>query len=301
MTSSLAPALRPVLYFREPQRAVRRVAPLWSIALPLAWIALLGLLFLLRGALFTDPNAVDAAHRLAHPFTAGHLLGADQLGRDMLARLVYGAPYSLAFGLLPTVAALVIGAVLGLIAGYAGRIVNGVVMRFMDVFYAFPPILIALGLISAFGPGFANSLAALTIVLVPPVTRLAESATVQVRGQPFVDVARLAGAARWRIILVHILPNILPPVLAYVTSIVGIMIMYGAGLSFLGLGVSTPTPEWGLMLNELRTSIFVNPLGSAIPGLFIFVTSMAFGALGEALENRWLVGHERLVKPLAQI
>ncbi len=301
MTSSIAPVLRPLLYFREPQRTAARIASSWSILLPLFWLAMLCILFALRGTLFGDPNGVDAIHRLAPPLAPGHLLGTDQLGRDMLARLVYGTPYSLAFGLLPTAVALVAGAALGLVAGYAGRVVNGIVMRVMDIFYAFPPILIALALISAFGPGFVNSLVALVIVLIPPVTRLAESATVQVRGQAYVDVARLAGASRWRIILVHVLPNMLPPLLAYVTSIIGVMIMYGAGLSFLGLGVSTPTPEWGLMLNELRTSMFMSPIGSAIPGLVIFLTSIAFGALGEALENRWLTHQQRLDKPLAQI
>ena len=265
-------------------------AQFWLSLLATGWLALLVLLFVFRQFVTVDPSAIDALNRLARPLTSGHLLGSDELGRDVFARIIYGMPYSLAFGLVPTVLGTLIGGALGLLAGYAGRIVNITIMRFMDIFYAFPPILIALAIISALGSGFSNCLVALTIVLVPPVTRVVEGATVRVAGLPYVEAARLGGAPAWRIALVQILPNVLPPVLAYVTSIVGIMIIYGAGLSFLGLGVATPTPEWGLMLNDLRTAMFLNPVVAAIPGVFIFITSLAFSTLGNTLESRWSLG-----------
>jgi peptide/nickel transport system permease protein len=259
----------------------------WLTLLSAGWLGLLVVLFLFRDFVAVDPSAVDALKRLAWPLSSGHWLGTDALGRDVFARIVYGTPYSLAFGLVPTAIATLIGGGLGLLAGYGGRFANILIMRFMDIFYAFPPILIALAIISALGSGFLNCLVALIIVLVPPITRVTESATARVAGLPFVEAAELAGAARWRIAAVQILPNVLPPVLAYVTSIIGIMIIYGAGLSFLGLGVATPTPEWGLMLNELRTAMFINPIVAALPGAFIFVTSLAFSTLGVPLERRW--------------
>jgi peptide/nickel transport system permease protein len=270
-----------------------RDAQFWLTLLSAGWLILLVGLYLSRQLIASAPGAIDAVHRLAGPLSRGHLLGADELGRDVFARIVYGTPYSLAFGVAPTIFGTLIGGALGLAAGYCGRIVNISIMRFMDIFYAFPPILIALAIIGALGSGFLNCLVALTIVLAPPVARVTESATVQVCGLPFVEAARLSGAAGWRIILVHILPNVLPPVLAYVTSIIGIMIIYGAGLSFLGLGVETPTPEWGLMLNDLRAAMFVAPVVAAIPGIFIFLTSLAFSTLGAALDARWSLRRAR--------
>ena len=271
---------------RRPRQPARD-GQFWLALISAGWVGLLVVLFLFRDVIAVDPSAVDALKRLAWPLSAGHWLGTDALGRDVFARIVYGTPYSLAFGLVPTAIATVIGGGLGLLAGYGGRFANILIMRFMDIFYAFPPILIALAIISALGSGFLNCIVALIIVLVPPITRVTESATARIAGLPFIEAAELAGADGSRIAAVQILPNVLPPVLAYVTSIIGIMIIYGAGLSFLGLGVATPTPEWGLMLNELRTAMFINPIVAALPGAFIFVTSLAFSTLGVALERRW--------------
>ena len=290
MTSTVAAEMDDAPRRRRRLPGPKTDAQLWLALLAAGWLTLLALLFLLRHVVTVDPDTIDAVNRLAWPLSPGHLLGTDQLGRDLLARIVYGLPYSLAFGLVPTVIATLIGGVLGLLAGYSGRVANIAIMRVMDIFYAFPPILIALGIISALGTGFANCLVALTIVLVPPVTRVVEGATVRVAGIALCRGGATGWAPRWRIALVQILPNVLPPVLAYVTSIVGIMIIYGAGLSFLGLGVETPTPEWGLMLNDLRTAMFVNPVVAAIPGAFIFLTSLAFSTLGTSFESRWSLG-----------
>jgi peptide/nickel transport system permease protein len=287
MTALDEPLALPVAGPVAERRRGKRLPISLAIGLAVAWLGLLALLYVLRDAVAAAPDALDPTRRLAAPFSAGHPLGTDQLGRDLFARLIHGAPYSLAFGIVPTVVATFIGGALGLLAGYGGRILNTAIMRFMDILYAFPPILIALAIIGIMGSGFANCLVALILVLIPPVTRVTESATVRVAGLPFVEAARLAGASAPRIVLVQVLPNVVPPVLAYVTSIVGIMIIYGAGLSFLGLGVATPTPEWGLMLNDLRTAMFSSPATAATPGLFILFTSLSFSALGSALEARW--------------
>ena len=280
--TAIAPAM---METRRPR--LRVVLPSLSVTLALGWLLVLALLYIGRDIIAPPPDAIDAMTRLAPPLTPGHLLGSDQLGRDILARLIHGTPYSLAFGVVPTLIATFIGGALGLLAGYGGRIANFTIMRFMDIFYAFPPILIALAVIGTLGSGFVNCLFALVIVLVPPVTRVTESATVRIAGLPYVEAARLAGASPLRIVLIQVLPNAVPPVLAYVTSIIGIMILYGAGLSFLGLGVETPTPEWGLMLNDLRTAMFASPWVAAAPGIFILLASLSFGALGVALEERW--------------
>jgi peptide/nickel transport system permease protein len=293
MTASVASSIDEASASTPRLRLPARDAQFWLVSISVAWLLLLALLFAFRQLIVADPSAIDALHRLARPLSLGHLLGTDELGRDVFARIIYGAPNSLAFGIVPTVLGTVIGGALGLIAGSSGRIVNLAIMRFMDIFYAFPPILIALAIISALGSGFFNCLVALTLVLVPPITRVTESATVGVCGMPYVEAARFSGAAGWRILLVQVLPNVLPPVLAYVTSIVGIMIIYGAGLSFLGLGVQSPTPEWGLMLNDLRTAMFINPVVAAIPGTFIFLTSLAFSTLGTALEGAWALQRKR--------
>ena len=266
----------------------RRTAALDAlVAAAGVWLAVLLVAAIAAPWIAEDPNAVDPVMRLSPPGTPGHLLGTDNLGRDLLSRLLHGTPYSLAYALVPGGVALAVGGTIGLFAGFGGRVLNAAIMRTVDVFYAFPPILIALAIVGALGPGFVNCLLALTVYLVFPVIRVTESATVQVRSLGFVQAARLSGASTPMILFVQILPNVLPAVLAYVTSVLGIMIMIGAGLSFLGIGASTPTPEWGLMLNELRTAIFANPLVATIPGVFIFLTSFSLNILGEALQRRW--------------
>ena len=257
-----------------------------GVALAVAWLGAMAVFALFAPWLAGDPSAVDPLTRLSPLGTPGHLLGTDDLGRDIWSRIVHGARYSLAFGLVPAAIALVVGGAIGLIAGYAGRSVNMVMMRVLDVFYTFPPILIALAVIGALGPGFVNSLTALTIYLIPPVARVTESATAQISGLGYVEAARISGASHPVILVCQILPNVVPPVIAYLTSVLGVMIIIGAGLSFLGLGASPPTPEWGLMLNELRTVMFFDPVIAAVPGVFIFLTSMALYVLGEALQRR---------------
>jgi peptide/nickel transport system permease protein len=230
-----------------------------------------------------DPYKTSMIRRLYPLGSAGHLLGTDELGRDMLARLIYGGRLSLFMGVTPVACALLIGGLLGIAAGFLGGRVNMLIMRIMDVFYAFPSVLLAISLSGAMGAGAENTLLALTLVFIPPVCRVSESVTTQVRGFDFVDAARASGAGTLTIVRVHVLGNVLGPILVYATSLISVAIILAAGLSFLGLGVKPPEPEWGLMLNTLRQAIYVNPILAALPGVMIFVTSICFNLMSDGL------------------
>jgi peptide/nickel transport system permease protein len=232
-----------------------------------------------------DPNAGSIRLRLAPVGAPSHVLGTDEQGRDMLSRLLWGGRMTLLAGLTPIVVAFVLGTVLGVVAGYGGGITNTLVMRTMDIFYAFPAVLLAIAISGALGPGLPNTLISLSIVFIPRVVRVAESATVQVKGLEFVAAARASGAGVWQILRHHLLANILGPVLVFASTQVSLSIILAAGLSFLGLGVTPPAAEWGLMLNTLRQSIYVNAVVPALPGLAIFVTSMAFNLVSDGLRD----------------
>jgi len=232
-----------------------------------------------------DPTAGSIRLRLAPVGAPGHVLGTDEQGRDMLSRLLWGGRMTLVAGLTPVLVAFVLGAGLGVLAGYLGGIVNTLIMRTMDVFYAFPSVLLAIAISGALGPGLANTLISLSIVFVPRVVRVAESATVQVKSLEYIAAARASGAGVRAIVRHHLLANVLGPILVFSSTQVSLSIILAAGLSFLGLGVTPPAAEWGLMLNTLRQSIYVNALVPALPGLAIFVTSMAFNLLSDGLRD----------------
>jgi len=253
--------------------------------------AALVILILLALALFgpwlapADPYATSMLRRLKPIGFDGHPLGTDELGRDMLTRLMIGTKLSLFMGITPVVLAFVIGSVLGIVAGYAGGAVNTIIMRTVDVFYAFPSVLLAIALSGALGAGITNSLISLTIVFIPPIARVAESVTTQVRSRDFVEAARASGANAFTIVRVHVLGNVLSPIFVYATSLIAVSMILASGLSFLGLGVRPPEPEWGLMLNTLRTAIYVQPWVAALPGAMIFITSIAFNLLSDGLRS----------------
>ncbi len=232
-----------------------------------------------------DPTLPDSSNRLLPVGSQGHLLGTDELGRDMLSRLIYGGRLSLAMGIIPVLAALSIGGTLGLIAGFLGGRVNMLIMRVTDVFYAFPSILLAVAIAGSLGAGIANTLLAITIVFIPPITRVTESVTTQVRSMDFVEAARASGASAFDIIRIHILGNVLGPVFVYATVLISLSIVISAGLSFIGLGASPPDAEWGLMLNTLRQSIYLAPLISILPGFMIFIASMCFNLMSDGLRS----------------
>lgn len=232
-----------------------------------------------------DPSVGKVMLRLKPIGTQGYLLGGDELGRDMLTRLLYGGRLSLIMGVVPVVLALMIGGTLGVFAGFTGGIVSVIIMRTTDVFFAFPSVLMAVAIAGALGSGLGNTLLALTVVLIPPLVRVAESATTQVRSLDFVEAARATGAGSLAIIRVHILGNIMGPVLVYAFSLLSVSIIMAAGLSFIGLGAKPPTPEWGLMLNSLRGAIYSQPLTAAMPGIMIFIVSLSFNLLSDGLRS----------------
>lgn len=233
----------------------------------------------------TDPYQASMMKRLKPIGTEGMPLGSDELGRDMLSRLIVGARLSLFIGITPVLFAFVIGAAIGILAGYAGGPVNTVIMRTIDVFYAFPSVLLAIALSGALGAGILNSLISLTIVFIPQIARVAEAVTTQVRGRDYVEAARASGANAFTIVRVHVLGNVLGPIFVYATSLIAVSMILASGLSFLGLGVKPPEPEWGLMLNTLRTAIYVQPWIAALPGVMIFITSISFNLLSDGLRT----------------
>lgn len=232
-----------------------------------------------------DPAVGSVVNRLKPVGTPGHILGTDELGRDMLTRLLYGGRTSLIMGAVPVALALLVGGSLGMIAGFVGGRVNAVIMRSVDVVFAFPSILLAVAIAGAMGAGIVNALIALTIVLIPPLVRVTEAATTQVRRLDYVEAARASGAGAFIILRVHVMGNVLGPVLVYAASQLSVAIIMAAGLSFIGLGAKPPTPEWGLMLNTLRGAIYSQPLLAALPGVFIFAVSLSFNLLSDGLRQ----------------
>jgi peptide/nickel transport system permease protein len=232
-----------------------------------------------------DPNKTSMVYRLKPIGFRNFLLGTDELGRDMLSRLIYGGRMSLLMGLVPVVVATFIGGTLGVIAGFLGGPVNMLIMRIVDVFYAFPSVLLAVAISGTMGGGMSNGLLALTLVFIPPLCRVAETATTQVRNLDFVEAARASGAPTWSIIIHHVLGNVISPVFIYASSLISVSILLAAGLSFLGLGVEPPTPDWGLMLSTLRQAIYVQPYVCALPGLAIFITSLSFNLVSDGLRQ----------------
>jgi peptide/nickel transport system permease protein len=282
-----APLVQPTVaaagrgYWKSVARRLRRD--------PVTVICAAVLLLLVASALaapwlgLADPYKTSMLRRLYPLGSPNHLLGTDELGRDMLSRLIYGGRLSLFMGVTPVLCALLIGGLLGITAGFVGGRTNMAIMRVMDVFYAFPSVLLAISLSGAMGAGTENTLLSLTLVFIPPICRVSESVTTQVRGFDFVDAARASGASALTIVRVHVLGNVLGPILVYATSLISVAIILAAGLSFLGLGVKPPEPEWGLMLNTLRQAIYVNPVLAALPGVMIFITSICFNMMSDGL------------------
>ncbi|MBW9336438.1 ABC transporter permease [Herbaspirillum sp. RU 5E] len=291
--STSAPALKAA----EPATAMRRSRGHWAnvgarlVRNPGAMIAAAVLLLLIVAAVAApwvmpgDPFAASMFSRLKPIGTAGHLLGTDELGRDMFSRLLLGGRLSLFMGITPVLLAFVIGSALGIVAGYAGGFTNTAIMRSIDILYAFPSVLLAIALSGALGAGIFNALTSLTIVFVPQIARIAESVTTQVRRSDYVDAARASGASAFTIVRAHVLGNVLGPIFVYSTSLISVSMILASGLSFLGLGVKPPEPEWGLMLNTLRTAIYTQPWVAALPGAFIFVTSISFNLLSDGLRS----------------
>ena len=232
-----------------------------------------------------DPVKAEGSERLAPPLTPGYLLGTDEQGRDILSRLIWGGRASLMVGIVPTVAAGLAALVLGLLAGYFEGWTDQLIMRTLDVFFAFPMVLLAIVIVGVIGPGAGNQIFALTVVLVPYSTRVVRTAAVSVKSLEFIEAARSSGSSPARILFRHLVPNVLSPLLVYTTTLVGMMIVASAGLSFLGLGVQPPTPDWGVMVGNGRLVLYRAAHVATIPGIVIIVVALAFNFVGEGLRE----------------
>lgn len=231
-----------------------------------------------------DPNAQNLSVAIQGP-SAEHWLGTDQLGRDIATRLMYGARISLLIGVLAVSIGLVIGVPLGMIAGYYGGWADLAISRFADMMFAFTSILLALTLVAVLGVSLQNVIIAVGISVIPVIIRLVRSSVLSLREEPYVEAARALGASNLRIITRHVFRNSLTPVLVHGTLSIGVSILLAAGLGFLGLGVQSPTAEWGTMLGEGRQFIFSAPHLTTFPGIAIFLAILAFNLLGDGLRD----------------
>jgi len=231
------------------------------------------------------PDEAENLARYKPIGTPGHILGTDQQGRDMLARLLFGGRVSLLVGVVPTLVAGAIGLGLGLTAGFVRGLVDQIIMRCLDVVFAFPMVLLAIAIAGSMRPGVLTEILAITIVLIPYFARLARTATEGVMPMPFIEAARAAGGAPMTIMVRYVLPNVFSPVVVYATTLMGLMIVVGSGLSFLGLGVQPPTADWGAMVAEGRVVLRRAPHVTILPGCAILVVSLAFNFLGDGVRD----------------
>ena len=232
-----------------------------------------------------DPDLVDTVKRLQPPLTPGHPLGTDEFGRDLLARIVWGARVSLVAGVVTAAAAMAIGVALGIVGGFYSGWIENIVMRLTDILMAFPYVLLAIALVAGLGPGLRNAMIAIAIVGFPIYTRLVRGVVLSLREREFVEAARALGAGDAVILGRHVLPHLVSPVIVAFSLDVGVKILVTAGLSFLGLGTQPPTADWGSMLATGRQFVILSPHVALLPGLAIFVIVLALNLVGDALRD----------------
>ncbi len=231
-----------------------------------------------------DPIAQELVLRRRPP-SQEHPLGRDDLGRDILSRIIFGARLSLQVGVLSVGFAIVIGAIVGAAASFASGWVDSIVMRLMDIMLAFPALLLALAIVTILGPGLLNMLYAIGIVSIPAYARIVRASVLSVKEQDYVLAARAVGVPPLRMLFRNVLPNALTPIIVQGTLGIGTAILDAAGLSFLGLGAQPPTPEWGAMLGQGRYAVFTAPHIVLFPGLAIMATVLGFNLLGDGLRD----------------
>ncbi|MBE3598809.1 MAG: ABC transporter permease [Limnochordaceae bacterium] len=231
-----------------------------------------------------DPNRIDLT-RILQPPSAGHWLGTDQFGRDILSRIVWGARISLTVAVASLGLAAVAGILLGAVAGYRGGWIDEAVMRLTDVLLSFPDIMLAIAVTAVLPPGLPSVILAIGVYNLPQVTRVARGAVLSIRANLYVEAARAVGQRDGAIILRYVIPNALPPVVVLLTLRTAASILTAAGLSFLGMGIQPPTPEWGAMISEARVYLVTAPHLSLVPGMAIAGTVLAFNLLGDALND----------------
>ncbi|GAA5533041.1 ABC transporter permease [Deinococcus aluminii] len=231
-----------------------------------------------------DPNAQDLLGRLQPP-SAAHLLGTDQYGRDLLARILVGARASLLVGAVAVGIGLGAGLALGLLAGFFGGRTDRIIMLLLEALYSLPALLLAMLLVTAWGPGLVSAMTAVGIAAIPAFTRVARASVLQVRAMPYVEAATALGARQRRVMLRHILPNILGPLIVQASLTMGAAVLIEASLSYLGLGIQPPTASWGRMLRESQSFMVLSPYATVFPGLAVAAVVLGFNLLGDGLRD----------------
>ncbi len=231
-----------------------------------------------------DPNGMDFSDRFANP-SAEHWMGTDDFGRDIFSRIIVGARVSLQVGIVAVSVATLFGTALGLAAGYGNRITDEIIMRAMDVLYAIPALLLAIAIVAALGKGIGNAMIAIGLVYIPIFARIARAAVLGIRNEEFILAARALGAGNARILALHVLPNVLSPIIVEITLSLAFAILAEAALSFFGLGTQPPDPSWGRMLSEGRDFFRQSGWMGVFPGLAILFTVMGFNFLGDGLRD----------------
>ena len=233
-----------------------------------------------------DPLEADlTVGRIAPPFSPGHILGTDNQARDVLTRLIWAGRVSIPIAVAPIIVSSVLGIIFGLLSGYFGGILRGVTLRGMDVILAFPAVLLAVSIAAIMGPGMMNCMLAMGIVLIPYFTRLVYIEVANICQMEFIEAARASGTRTMRILLREILPNVISPVIVYGTTSIGAMLVFAAGLSFLGCGIQPPTPDWGIMASDGRSVLSIAPWVSLIPGFVIIILAVACNEAGDAVRD----------------
>lgn len=255
-----------------------------------AMLGLILLAFVILIAIFADlivpysEAVTQSSMRLQGP-SAEHWFGTDNLGRDVFARVVHGSRCSLWIGVSTSVLSLIIGGLLGAAAGYYGKAIDNVIMRLTDVVMTVPPILLSLAVVAALGANLRNLLIAITISCVPSMVRMVRSVVLTVVDQDYIEAAKSYGSSDIRVILKYVIPNALGPIIVTTTMNVAAMILSAAGLSFLGMGVQPPSPEWGALLSDARQFMFSAPYLLYFPGVFIVIAALSFNLAGDGLRD----------------
>lgn len=271
----------------QAQEVWRRLKKNKMAMIGLAIVVILVLIAIFADFLFDYNDVVikqNTAIRLQGP-SAEHWLGTDEFGRDILARLVHGSRISLVVGVVAVSIALTVGGTLGALAGFYGGKIDMVIMRLMDILLAVPSLLLSITIVSALGPSIINLMIAISISSIPGYARIVRSSVMTVRDNEFVEAARSIGANNWQIILTHIIPNCMAPIIVQVSLKVASAILSTSGLSFLGLGVKAPTPEWGSMLSGGRAYLRNAPHLTFFPGVMIMITILSLNLLGDGLRD----------------
>jgi peptide/nickel transport system permease protein len=268
-----------------------RISAAWLRRRPLLSLGLLLIVIIVALAVLApvlplrDPNITTPARRLGIPGSFGFMLGTDQLGRDLLSRLIWGARVSLSVATVAAVVAFVVGGVIGLISGFYGGAADHVLMRVIDVLMAFPYVLLAIALVAALGPGLLNALIAIAVVNISFYARGVRAATLVVRRMPFIEASHALGAGDARVLFRHVLPGIAPPLLVFLLLNLGSLVVETAGLSFIGLGAQPPTADWGTMLADGRQFMMTAPHVAAIPGVAVFVLVWSLNMVGDGVRD----------------